>query len=76
MQGGKTNRGYQALHEITDEKMERFPAFHEYLPGEGTYVRISPENVDYAIDAEDSVKLIRGQNGGASAGFQVSMHLP
>ncbi len=56
----------QFAPEITEEKMDRFLAYYEYLLGEGKYMRLGLENVDYTLEADGSVKLVRDENGKAS----------
>ena len=56
----------QFAPEITEEKMDRFLAFYEYLLGEGKYLRMGLKDVDYTIDDEGNVTLIRDENGNAS----------
>ncbi len=56
----------QFAPEITEEKMDRFLAFYEYLLGDGKYMRMGLEGEDYTIDEAGNVKLIRDENGNAS----------
>ena len=56
----------QFAPEITEEKMDRFLQFYEYLLGEGKYMRMGLKDVDYTIDEAGNVKLIRDENGNAS----------
>ncbi|MBQ9262823.1 MAG: extracellular solute-binding protein [Clostridia bacterium] len=56
----------QFAPEISEEKMDRFLAFYEYLLGEGKYMRLGLEGEDYTIEADGSVKLIRDAEGKAS----------
>ncbi len=56
----------QFAPEITEEKMDRFLQFYEYLLGEGKYMRMGLKDVDYTIDDAGNVKLIRDETGNAS----------
>ena len=56
----------QFAPEITEEKMDRFLQYYEYLLGEGKYMRMGLKDVDYTIDEAGNVKLIRDENGNAS----------
>lgn len=51
---------------ITEEKMDRFLAFYEYLLGEGKYMRMGLENVDYVKTEDGKIKLVRDSEGKAS----------
>ena len=55
----------QFAPEITEEKMDRFLAFYEYLLGEGKYMRMGLEGEDYTIDADGNVTLVRDADGNA-----------
>ena len=56
----------QFAPEITEEKMDRFLAYYEYLLGEGKYLRMGLKDEDYTIDADGKVSKIRDENGNAS----------
>lgn len=56
----------QFAPEITEEKMDRFLAFYEYLLGDGKYLRMGLEGEDYTIEADGTVKLVRDAEGKAS----------
>ena len=57
----------QFAPEITEEKMDRFLAFYEYLlSDEGKYLRMGFENEDWVRNEDGSISLIRDENGNAS----------
>ncbi|MBQ8159737.1 MAG: extracellular solute-binding protein [Clostridia bacterium] len=56
----------QFAPEITEEKMDRFLQFYEYLLGDGKYLRMGLEGEDYTVEADGTIKKIRDENGNAS----------
>lgn len=53
--------------EITEEKMDRFLSFYEYLlSDEGKYMRMGFEGEDWEKNDDGSISLIRDENGNAS----------
>lgn len=53
--------------EITEEKMDRFLAYYEYLLSEeGKYMRMGFEGEDWVKNEDGSISLIRDENGNAS----------
>ena len=56
----------QFAPEITEEKMDRFLQFYEYLLGDGQYLRLGMNNEDYVIADDGSLTFIRDENGNAS----------
>ena len=56
----------QFAPEITEEKMDRFLAFYEYLLGEGKYMRMGLEGIDYTIADDGTVTKVRDENGNAA----------
>jgi len=55
-------------YEITEEKMDRFLAYYEYLLSEeGQLLRMGLEGVDYVKDADGNVTKVRDENGNAPA---------
>lgn len=54
-------------YEITEEKMERFLDYYEYLlSDEGQLLRMGIEGEDYEVDEDGNITLIRDENGNAS----------
>lgn len=52
--------------DITEEAMDRFLAFYEYLlSDEGKYMRMGFEGEDWERDAEGNIRWIRDENGNA-----------
>ena len=53
---------------ITEEQMDRFLAYYEYLlSDEGRYLRMGLKDVDYKIDENGEVTIIRDEAGAAPA---------
>jgi len=53
---------------ITEEKMDRFLAYYEYLLSpEGQLLRMGLKDVDYTQEADGSIKLIRDEQGKATS---------
>lgn len=51
---------------MTDEKLERFLHFFEYLlTPEGRLLRMGFKDVDYTVEADGSIKKVRDENGKA-----------
>lgn len=56
----------QFAPEITEEKMDRFLSFYEYLLGDGKYLRMGLPDKDYTVQADATIKKIRDKDGNAT----------